>query len=74
MLQLDIFCHEVKLPLGGMGYIFFTHWLKGPYGNPQTSQAIAITGYSPQPDDKALFWKTTLIFVTKHREVELLSN
>ena len=55
MTQLEIFLHQVKPPMPGMGCIQFSHWSNGPHGKPQTSQAIAkVIGYSPQTDSEAL--------------------
>lgn len=41
----------------------------------QTSHIIAKDiGYSPQPDDKALFLKTILSYVIEHGEMEPVFN
>lgn len=54
MLQLDILCHQAKLPASRMGYML----LLWPHSNHHTSQTVV---YFLQPDGKALLLqKTTL--------------
>lgn len=60
MIQLDILCHQMKLPEPGISYIIFGHWVKEPSVNPQISHVIANAfSYSLQPDCKVLFMKIT---------------
>ena len=51
---LDNSCHQMKLPVLGIGYIPLSCWPKGSHGNSQTTQAVAKTvSCSPQTDGKA---------------------
>ena len=50
----------MKLPVLKMGEILSMCWLKGSYGNPQTTQATPkVISCSPQPDGKDLLLKAT---------------
>ena len=49
--------------------LHLSFWLKGSYGNPQTTQAAAKTiGCSPQTDHKASWMKTTPIQLTERNQ------
>jgi hypothetical protein len=72
-LQLDISCHQMKLPVLGIGYIPLSCWPKGSHGNSQTTQAVVRTiGCSSQTDGKAPVLKITPTQLTEHGEVELV--
>lgn len=74
MHQLDILCHQAKLPVPGMDCNLLNCCPRGSHGNPQTSQAIVkATGYFT-PDDKDLLLKTTFIHAREHREVYLVPD
>lgn len=63
VLQLDILCQQVKLPIPGMSSLLLSHWPKGYHRpHPQTSQALVkAIGYTLQPDGKAPLLKTQLM-------------
>lgn len=52
MSQIDILCHRVKSPVPRMGYVLWSHWSKGSYGNLQTLGH----GRTLQLDAKALLF------------------
>lgn len=65
--QLDILCHQVKLPVSGMYCILLSYWSKGSYSTPQIQETIAkVIGYSPQPVAEGN------TYVIKHRKAELM--
>lgn len=65
--HLDVLCHQIKAPMGRMGYILLSCWSKESQGISHTSQAIIrAIGCFPQPNGKAVSLKTQLIYVTKH--------
>ena len=75
MPKLDSSCYKTKPPVTGMGYITLRYWGKEVHGISQTIQAIAkATSCSPQTDGKALLQKTTVPYVTKHGEMNLLPS
>lgn len=41
MLPLDILYHQIQPLMPEMGYILLSHWPKGLYDPPPTSQAVA---------------------------------
>lgn len=55
----SVSCHQRKLPLPGLAYIKLSFWTKGPYENPQRTEAPAKTiSCFPQTDRKAPLLKT----------------
>lgn len=38
--QLDTLCHQVKLPVPEVSYIWLHYWPKKPHGNPHAPQII----------------------------------
>ena len=74
MDQLDILCHQAKLPVPGMACNMLNRCPRGSHGNPQTSQAdLKAPGYFT-PDDKHLLLKTRFIHAREHREVYLVPD
>lgn len=64
--QLDLSCYQVKHLVPGLGYILSSCWSKGSHGNPQTTQAIAMTICCSPQTDKALLLKSTPTLLTEY--------
>lgn len=68
MPQLDIVCHQIKLPR--VGYIWLSPWPQRFQRPSQTLQAIAkAISYPPQPDGKALLLETKLTYAIEYRDI-----
>ena len=64
MPQLDIMNYLLKHPVIEMSHIYLSHWPKGPYGNPQTFQAIVkVISSSSQTSAKTLLLNKTHILL-----------
>lgn len=64
MPPLDILSYQLKHPVIEMSYIYLSNWPKGPYGNPQTFQAIVkVIGSSSQTSAKTLLLNKTHILL-----------
>lgn len=80
MPQVNILCHQVKLPLAGMSYISLSHWPKGLHGIPHPAKCHRLSvvtkaiSCSVQPDGKAQLLKTAFTYVMKHGEVKLVPH
>ena len=68
-VQLAISCHQMKLPVPGLGYIQLNFWWKGSHGNPQAQAVAKRLNCSPPTDSKVRMLKTPC---TPHGEGKLV--
>lgn len=70
MPQTDNIHSQVKTPVSGMDYIFWSHWTKGSQILQDNYNDI---GHLPQPGSKTLLFKVPHMCVIKLGEIELVS-